>query len=397
MLVTGSEKIKELFDRIVKVNRVHFHAGCADGIMARNIFSLVLADLSFRHPDLLFRLENDGDSLWFPASPSSKLTVKPNCIFFDMAPKADQFEDFLKEGALIFDHHISNKPLFDQYKDQYPGQLFFSEDNSGTWLAYEVAELYSSYIGTYSIGNNEIYNILDLRRVANLISAADTWNKTDMEKFNTGRALALLIGQIGNDYYDIPDSHTIDLAKQMYKASEKRMIRHAEKVEIVDHCGVRIGFMNSQEDTSNMAEYLRNTQNLNLLVGYFHTINKDTKELVTSFSMRSDDTFHCKDISVRNGGGGHDKASGMIVPRVLDVISFIKDEVEKIQKEKSDISNMVDRFLSWKLPSDFMPDCGIKFDSESLKQWPDAWPTGTNLLNAIQAKEMIEYIIRKDK
>lgn len=331
MLVTGSDKVKKLFNRIAEVNRVYFHAGCADGIMARNIFRLVLEDLSFNRPDLQEKL-NDS-SFWFPASPSSKLTIHPTSIFFDMAPKADQFEDFLKAGALVFDHHSSNKHLFDKYKDQYPDQLFFSEDGSGTWLAYEVAEIYSMYSGIKKIGSNNLYSLFDLCKVASYISASDTWNQSDPIKFDTGRALAILIGMIGNDYWDIPDSYFINTAKEMYKASEKRMIRHAEKVEIVDHCGVKIGFMNTNEDTSNMAEYLRNSIGLNLLVGYMHTIDKDTKELLTTFSMRSDDNFSCKDISLRNGGGGHDKASGMIIPRVLDVVSFIKSEVEQIKGE----------------------------------------------------------------
>ena len=54
------------------------------------------------------------------------------------------------------------------------------------------------------------------------------------------------------------------------------------------------------------------------------------------------------------------------------------------------IDDMVNRFLSWKLPNDFNPDCGIEFtplDSEHC------WPVGTNLFTADQAKEMIKHVI----
>lgn len=56
------------------------------------------------------------------------------------------------------------------------------------------------------------------------------------------------------------------------------------------------------------------------------------------------------------------------------------------------VGEMVNRFLGWKLPKDFYPDCGISFDGRG----PDArgydlgWPTGTNILHAGQAKEMFE-------
>ena len=50
-------------------------------------------------------------------------------------------------------------------------------------------------------------------------------------------------------------------------------------------------------------------------------------------------------------------------------------------------SSMVDRFLSWPLPKDFAPDAGISFKESA---W---WPTGTNLLHAGQAKEMLQHVV----
>lgn len=49
---------------------------------------------------------------------------------------------------------------------------------------------------------------------------------------------------------------------------------------------------------------------------------------------------------------------------------------------------MVDRFLSWKLPDDFAPDCGIIFTPSSQ------WPVGTNLFTADQARTMLEHALR---
>ena len=49
---------------------------------------------------------------------------------------------------------------------------------------------------------------------------------------------------------------------------------------------------------------------------------------------------------------------------------------------------MVDRFLGWQLPDNFNPDGGIKF-----APYHNIHPTGTNLLDAAQAEQMIRYLI----
>ena len=57
------------------------------------------------------------------------------------------------------------------------------------------------------------------------------------------------------------------------------------------------------------------------------------------------------------------------------------------------INEMVSRFLSWELPSDFTPDAGISFEPPQNPAW---WPVGTNLLNADQAKAMIKHILGQE-
>ena len=65
------------------------------------------------------------------------------------------------------------------------------------------------------------------------------------------------------------------------------------------------------------------------------------------------------------------------------------------------ITHLVNRFLSWKLPEDFDPDCGIKFFKEYNVEWTASRgeapmirePYGTNLLNAEQAADMVRYML----
>lgn len=70
---------------------------------------------------------------------------------------------------------------------------------------------------------------------------------------------------------------------------------------------------------------------------------------------------------------------------------------------KEEMARMaVERFLQWKLPHDFNPDGGITFQPEFNREYMAKQgkppmrhePTGTNLLTATQAKQMVEYILR---
>lgn len=65
------------------------------------------------------------------------------------------------------------------------------------------------------------------------------------------------------------------------------------------------------------------------------------------------------------------------------------------------IRHMVDRFLAWKLPADFRPDAGVSFEPEFNAEYnagrgkpPQRHePSGTNLLDAGQAREMVLHMI----
>ena len=60
------------------------------------------------------------------------------------------------------------------------------------------------------------------------------------------------------------------------------------------------------------------------------------------------------------------------------------------------IKHLVDRFLGWRLPDNFSPDAGIKFDPIFNKGTPYESrhePSGTNLLDATQADAMVRYML----
>jgi len=71
----------------------------------------------------------------------------------------------------------------------------------------------------------------------------------------------------------------------------------------------------------------------------------------------------------------------------------------KIEATEEQINSMVDRFLGWKLPANFAPDAGISFKAEYNEHtpWPARHePTGTNLFDKEQARQMVEYMLGHD-
>ena len=60
---------------------------------------------------------------------------------------------------------------------------------------------------------------------------------------------------------------------------------------------------------------------------------------------------------------------------------------------KTMIDKMVDRFLGWKLPQDFGPDCGISFTPFHPNGTTRFEPVGTNLFTADQARSMVKHMM----
>ena len=60
------------------------------------------------------------------------------------------------------------------------------------------------------------------------------------------------------------------------------------------------------------------------------------------------------------------------------------------------IKHMVNRFLCWKLPKTFNPDCGIKFQpiiNEGTTLEHKYEPTGTNVFCYSEAEQMVRFML----
>lgn len=71
-------------------------------------------------------------------------------------------------------------------------------------------------------------------------------------------------------------------------------------------------------------------------------------------------------------------------------------QFQEISMTDEQIRYMVGRFLAWKLPGNFSPDGGISFKREFNENTPFPMkhePSGTNLLDAVQAEAMVRHML----
>lgn len=99
-------------------------------------------------------------------------------------------------------------------------------------------------------------------------------------------------------------------------------------------------------------------------------------------------------VGVRSAGnGGRDFASMSLTPEQLEHLATGAMAAlhggEPVNTIVTD--DMVARFLGWPLPPDFNPDGYISIDKDRASA--GTWPIGTNLLNAIQARAMLEHVL----
>jgi hypothetical protein len=85
----------------------------------------------------------------------------------------------------------------------------------------------------------------------------------------------------------------------------------------------------------------------------------------------------------------------------LDRLAALYGERTSVTAREEKITHMVNRFLQWKLPKDFQPDCGIHFDADAAKKLNQNnhtyEPVGTNLFSADQAMEMVRFMVDSGK
>lgn len=98
------------------------------------------------------------------------------------------------------------------------------------------------------------------------------------------------------------------------------------------------------------------------------------------------------DVIVTVRAVGENDASSIILDRA-QAVALAHDILRHYRAPTLEVKTAVDRFLGWPLPKTFSPDCYIHFDRASADLQGVSWPSGTNLLNAEEARAMFEHVL----
>lgn len=89
--------------------------------------------------------------------------------------------------------------------------------------------------------------------------------------------------------------------------------------------------------------------------------------------------------------------NGELYPCKPDIFAKTYEDAGPDVPQEFGFKKLVSRFLSWKLPKNFSPDAGIAFEPYESQSFDGPfWPIGTNLLDAEQAREMLEHVLQPE-
>jgi hypothetical protein len=88
-----------------------------------------------------------------------------------------------------------------------------------------------------------------------------------------------------------------------------------------------------------------------------------------------------------------DRAAAIRAEAAVSALESSPPDRKDHDMTEAQIKHMVDRFLQWRLPKDFNPDGGISYQRPNYAPEVDATPSGTNLLDAAQATDMVRFMV----
>jgi hypothetical protein len=89
-------------EKIKAVKVIVTHDNCTDGLAAAILLHDVL-------PDAEIIFAQHGTEAY------AKLEVRPNMLFVDIVPPKERYEEFLKAGAIVLDHHKGVKDVVEKF------------------------------------------------------------------------------------------------------------------------------------------------------------------------------------------------------------------------------------------------------------------------------------------
>ena len=311
-------------DTLMGLRRVYAHTNaegpCADGLAAAMLVRDVLPDV-----ELHFVVLNTNEH--------EEMEPVPGTLVLDMTPPADRVLDFVREGAVVLDHHDKQRPIVERFG---PRGVFGERGVSGATLAFRHVwlplKLEAQRIAS---GSGVLADILDGERArqaeyaqqfAGLIAIRDTW-QTDHVLYARARELSSTIIMFDDWLTDGSplDRERIDrrvatVGAQLVRAFDAEARRSAEGAwRFTTSRGTRVAVLHSMRARSDAADLVKDCD----LVVAFEYRTRPRPDYPTlphgvqmklSFRARTE-WIHCGRLAGTFGanGGGHAGAAGCVV------------------------------------------------------------------------------------
>lgn len=315
-------------DKLKAVKHIITHENCPDGIASAMILkdALPRAKVTF---------------LQYDTAAHIGLEPEDGMLFCDFSPHKDYVAIFKARGAIVLDHHKTQKAVVEQFGDlgvfadetAEPGicgaTLAFRE----VWLPlYDDAGLADAAMSTPRT---------DLvRDFATLAGIRDTWQKKDPKwRAACEQAEAL-------QFWPIEELLNMGLTPEQWRRKlELGPVLFAKKLRSAQKCidhgvsfttgkGRRVLAFEGMRQSSDAAELLGDKADL--VVGFGYTAEANMPKVI--YSTRSHTGFDCSTLALGHGGGGHTAAAGFSLaitestPQPYELLKMLMSMYEKVEK-----------------------------------------------------------------
>ncbi len=305
-------------ERLAQVTDVFFHASCPDGTAAAMIVADTFAGMEWEakfHP------------VQYGTEAHDKLVPARGQLFVDITPPMKRWPEWAEFEPVVLDHHETARPATEGL-----GGVYATNDrHSGAKLAYE-------NVAVPLFGGTD-----EWRQFAETAMIRDTWKK-DHPLWREACAQAAALSMFGSEHMieqvvsgKFRHDSLREIGAVLLDASERSAKKAAGgAVHAVFPHGAgeyRIAAFNCTEKVTSDAANILIDQGADIAIGYFFTHEDGTMRAIVS--VRTGGRFSARRIAERNGGGGHDRASGFKVDPAdglspAQILAVVQDSVRDI-------------------------------------------------------------------
>jgi hypothetical protein len=326
-------------EKLKQVQFVVSHENCPDGTVS----AILLRDV-FPEAEIVF--------VQYNTDAHKNLPVKPGTLFADFSPHSTRVQEFVDAGALILDHHKTQKWIVEAFGENgVYGDETLNPGVCGAFLVYENVWLPFKRNVTTDLAALLVRKDAFVQKFARLAGVRDTW-QTASPEWEEACIQGGLIHYIPNKMWLEVDLLTLAdewedkylwLGKMLWEKHTLEVQRAADRLwRFTTKKGTRVVMVLAGKPlVSDVAELLANEADLFVQASYTYEPGKDTYPKLLC-STRSRGEFDAAAFCKAHGGGGHTKAAGMvfsITPESVNPFAFVESLVRSYEGEMASLDS----------------------------------------------------------